>query len=300
MKNKLLLATLCTAISCTAPQRPTQSLPPIATPVPTPVAQPAPDILSRPAEILVIGDSQISFGAGAAYQSFFSNLQSACGISQGGWAKPKPAAIGVRSTSLQSWTTRDGPAKGTLCDVDEKFGVNAGTYGISSASGRSYVQIGADPDYPFCKPGKSGLQALFESPAYRSDLVVLAFLGNDADRWQSASLAAQDVTAAAAQIPAQTACVFLSTMPVYDSASNDKRSRAQANFAQAATTTRCAMVRGHTPTTRRAIEGNADYFRTNAEGDVIDTSHANEAAARMFVNLRTPALCAAVRAQTGQ
>jgi hypothetical protein len=89
-------------------------------------------------------------------------------------------------------------------------------------------------------------------------------------------------------------------MPVYESAENEKRARAQANFAQAAGQTRCAVVTGHSAATRRAIEGKSEFFRTNASGEVIDTSHANEAAARSFVQLKTPALCEAIRAQTGQ
>lgn len=296
MKNWAMILASGVLLSCTTPQRATTTLPPVA----TPLARPAPPVLEGRAEILVIGDSQISFGAGAAYQAFFSNLGASCAITSPRWSTPKSAAIGVRSTSLRSWTTEQGPDKSTLCDVDPKFGVNAGTYGISSTTGRTFVQIGKDPDYPFCTAGRSGLQALFASPGYTPDLVVLAFLGNDADRWQSASLAAQDVRAAAAQIPQGTACIFLSTMPVYDAASNNKRAIAQTHFAQAATQTRCAVVQGHSPATRSAIESNPQFFRTNANGEVIDTSHANQAAASEFVRLKTPALCAAVRAQAGQ
>ena len=83
------------------------------------------------------GDSQISFSAGEPYLEFFQNLRSRCaGVSGFNAAANKlgalkTAAIGVRSTSLHSWTAKKGVDKDTICAVDKKFGVNAGAFGIN-------------------------------------------------------------------------------------------------------------------------------------------------------------------------
>ncbi len=296
----LAFAALCLIYACTQvvdlrPEAPAVALPTSA-PAPEETIKPTPLPTFDTAEVLVLGDSQISFGAGGAYTAFFANLEQNCGAMPPGFARAEAAAIGVRSTALHHWTARDSETRGMICDVDEKFGVNAGSYGVTSA-GRTYVQIGADPNYPFCPTGRSPLEAVFETPKYDPDLVVLAFLGNATDRWQNAANARNDWQTAAAQLPGETPCIVMTTIPSYMGDENDRRSRAQSNLAAAVTGEgTCAFVPGFTSATRRAIEGNAAYFRTDASGAVTDPRHPTASSAETFIDIQTPALCAAVAA----
>ena len=266
----------------------------VALPAPVaPAPPPRPEITGK-AEILMLGDSQISFGAGGAYRAFLSNLGASCAGLPTAFARADAAAIGVRSSALHHWTTSRADQRGVICDVDAKYGVNAGSYGVSS-KGLSYVQIGADPNYPFCPSGRSALQAVFDAPAYDPDLLILSFLGNATDRLQSASQAAADWSAAQAQIPSGVACLVMSTIPSFEASENSRRQTAQDNLAAAVRAGgRCAFLAGFTPRTRAAFEGNADNFRTNDAGKVIDTRHPTSASAKRFVDLQTPAFCAAI------
>ena len=279
------------------PEPETVALPvPAPTPTPAPVpARPAPrpDITGR-AEILMLGDSQISFGAGRAYRAFLSDLGSACAGLPDAFHRADAAAIGVRSSALQHWTTTRADARGVICDKDTKHGVNAGSYGVSG-TGLSYVQIGADPKYPFCPAGRSALQAVFDAPAYDPDLLVLSFLGNATARLQSAATARADWAAAQAQIPDGVACMVMTTIPSFETGENTRRQRAQDNLAAAVTAGgRCSFMAGFTPATRAAFEGNKAMFRTNDAGDVIDTRHPTASSAQRFVDLQKPAFCAAI------
>ena len=191
-------------------------------------------------DVLVLGDSQISFGAGEAYLAFFNELPQLCATSRkrkkllNKLEESRTAAIGVRSTSLQSWTARTGPAKGAVCDVDKKYGVNAGAYGIQGDENRKFVQIGRGKDYQFCAPNKSPFEAIFASGNYRPKLLVLAFLGNSAERWANNPAAAKlDVQQTTAQIPSGIPCIFLTTAPVFKTAVNDIRVKAQAAIVDA-------------------------------------------------------------------
>lgn len=242
----------------------------------------------------MLGDSQISFGAGGPYRSFLSSLGSTCADLPQGFARADAAAIGVRSSALHHWTTNDASDRDVICKVDARYGVNAGSYGVSS-SGLSYVQIGSDPKYPFCPAGRSALQAVFDTPAYDPDLVILSFLGNATDRLQSAATARADWQRAQAQIPPGVACVVMTTIPSFERAENDRRARAQDNLALAVMAGgRCSFLPGFTPATRTAFEGNTDYFRTNDAGEVIDTRHPTSQSAQRFVDLQKPAFCRAI------
>jgi hypothetical protein len=257
-------------------------------PAPPPLA-PKPTIPSGIKSILILGDSQISFGAGAPYTAFFGDLAQACGISH----RTTAQAIGVRSTSLHNWTARTGAARGTICDVDLTYGVNAGAYGVTSA-GRTYVQIGQDPAYPFCPAGRSALEAA--TTTMNPDLVILSFLGNATDRWQSAATAQSDWRTAAAQLPENIPCLVMTTIPAFDAAENARRLSAQTNLERAVTqNARCGFVSGLTPQTIAAIQGKPDNFRTNSAGKVTDPRHPTETSASRFIKLQTPALCAALR-----
>lgn len=286
----LFLAATLTVMSCT-PAVVAVIPPPV---VPAQPASPAPPQNTTPANILVLGDSQISFGAGGAYRSFFSSLGEACPSLPARYGRAEAAAIGVRSTALHHWTASSGSPRGVICDVDEKFGVNAGAYGVTSPN-RTYVQIGQNPDYPFCTPAQSPLKAVFDAPAYDPDLVVLAFLGNATERWQSTTAARADWQAAEQQLPADVACLVMTTIPGYDAADNRARTAAQRNLDAAVTASgRCAFVAGLTPATLAAFENNPAYFRTNAAGTVVDPRHPTAASGRAFTDLQSPAICAAL------
>ncbi len=284
---------------------------PIARPtVPSTIEQTAP--IAAPAssqktpnrtEILVLGDSQISFATGQVFQDFFKNLDQNC--------TPNPAqkallnklgdqsfaAIGVRSSSLHSWVAKEGSAKGSICDVDKKYGVNAGTYGISKSSGRSYVQIGQNKAYQFCEKNKSPFEAMFANNYYDPNLLVLSFLGNAAERWANNPQAAlADVRETVKQIPTNMPCVFITTAPSFLPDVNDQRQKAQGNI-QAAfeqTSGRCSFVKAINIKTRAASEGNKINFATNDTGKVKDPYHPNANGARTFIKTNTPALCRAI------
>lgn len=277
LRSALITAALLLVSCVPAPQDQT----------PTGVTTGAPAV-ATPQDILILGDSQISFGAGAAYTAYFGDLAAACALPINTTAK----AIGVRSTALHHWTARTGPARGTICDVDATYGVNAGAYGVTSP-GRSYVQIGTDPAYPYCPANRSPLEA---ATAHVSpDLVVVSLLGNATDRWQSRATAQADWRDASAQLPPNTPCLVMTTIPTFEAAENARRQTAQANLAAAVTSTGdCAFVPGITAQTIAAIQGNPDAFRTDAAGRVTDPRHPTVASAALFMSLQTPALCSAL------
>ena len=304
----LALGVLCLIYACTrlvgigpseGPSPAVEQAPVTPAPAEQTAALPAPVVPPRQpsqkrGEILVLGDSQISFGAGGAYTAFFENLGANCAGLPPRFANADAAAVGVRSTALHHWTARSGPPRGMICDVDPTYGVNAGAYGVTS-KGLSYVQIGADPAYPFCPVGRSPLEAVFDAADYDPDLVILSFLGNAVDRWQTASAARADWAVTAEQLPADVPCIVMTTIPSYLGAENDRRSRAQENLAAAVGANgNCAFVAGFTRQTRAAMEGNAAYFRTDADGTVTDPRHPTAVSARAFMKLQTPALCAAL------
>ena len=117
---------------------------------------PAPGQADSSANVVVLGDSQISFGAGEVYLDFFKNIKSHCktpSISPAAIERlgaRKTVAIGVRSTSLETWTARGGKAKNPICEVDKQYGVNAGVYGLNGNRDRKFVQIGRDRGVKFC------------------------------------------------------------------------------------------------------------------------------------------------------
>jgi len=256
-------------------------------------------------DILVLGDSQISFGAGEVYLEFFGNLKEQCRgteverstLSQLG--KLNTTALGVRSTSLHSWVARRGAAKGTICDVDKKFGVNAGVYGLGGNKKRKFVQVGRDRGLKYCHPNQSAFEGLFGGSAVDPKLLILAFLGNAEKRWANdPALAVQDVRRTLDQIPADVPCVFLSTVPVFSKKTNDQRMRAQTNVVNAFRKSggHCEVVEGFSDETRAVIEGKARFFKRNSAGRVTDPHHPSKAATRMFVDLNREALCNSIAA----
>ena len=254
-------------------------------------------------DILVLGDSQISFGSGPVFVDFLSELDTLCAptkrqsrqLKQLG--EMKVGVIGVRSTSIHSWTARKGAAKGSICNVDAKWKVNAGTYGVVNTTQNAFKQMGQGRNYQFCSVGKSPFETMFREDYYNPKLLVLAFLGNAAKRWASQPDAAvADVRRLTQQLPADLPCVFMTTAPAHTKKVAKSRSRAQENIqkAFAKTGNRCTFVKGITPETIAVNQSTPSFFRRNEDGRVKDPYHPNERGARHHFKQRTPAICTAI------
>jgi hypothetical protein len=254
-------------------------------------------------EILILGDSQISFGSGPAFLEFFTDIKEHC--------HPNPqqtnnlkrlgemrvGVIGVRSTSIPSWIARRGAAKDTICEEDRKWRVNAGTYGFINMTKNKYVQIGKGKEYQFCAPKKSAFEEMFREDYYDPKLLLMSFLGNSARRWaDSPEAAISDVEEMMRQLPPSMPCIFMTTAPAYSAKIVDLRLRAQKNLMSAfeKTGSRCTFVPGATPDTVAANQGNKHYFRLNKSGMVKDPYHPNQRAAENFFALEMDGICNAI------
>lgn len=269
--------------------------------LPTSTAAMAEDFQSP--SIVILGDSQIPFGSGPVFLEFFENIKSHCpptpqqAANLEVLADMKVAVIGVRSTSLHSWTAKMGRAKGAICDVDPKWKVNAGTYGFINTTGNKYKQIGQGQAYQFCEKGMSAFQTMFQPGYYEPKLIMLSFLGNSAKRWAGDyKNALKDVRKMNAQLPAGVPCIFMTTAPSYSKKITDLRLKAQANIkrAFAETGSQCSFVEGATPETVAANQGNKKYFRLSKSGKVKDPYHPNEKAAKEFFMIAMDDICTAV------
>lgn len=254
-------------------------------------------------EILILGDSQISFGSGPAFLEFFTDIKKHChaNAEQEQHLKKlgemRVGVIGVRSTSIHSWTARSGKSKDTICKEDRKWRVNAGTYGFINMDGNRYVQIGKGREYQFCAPQKSAFEHMFRDGYYDPKLLLLSFLGNSAKRWADDEDAAiEDVKKMMAQLPENVPCIFMTTAPAYKKEIVDLRLKAQKNLMSAfeKTNARCTFVPGATPETVLANQGNKHYFRLNKRGMVKDPYHPNQAAAKNFFALEMDGICTAI------
>jgi len=257
-------------------------------------------------DILVLGDSQLSFGSGPVFLDFFQNINHHCSDIDHANDHTIPmddyrvGVIGVRSTSLHSWVARKGRAKDTICEVDPKWKANAATFGSINTSGNKFVQIGRGHEYQFCKPQKSAFEAMFDDSYYSPKLMIMSFLGNSAERWaNNTKSAVRDVMATLDQLPKDLPCVFITSAPSYNSASVKLRTKAQTNlrnaFAQLGS--QCSFVNGLTEHTIAANLGNRQHFRLNSSGRVKDPYHPNKRAARKFFDLQTKPLCHAISEQ---
>lgn len=247
-------------------------------------------------DILVLGDSQLSFGAGLAFVELFGAMRGDCGLDRDATV----GVIGVRSSTLQSWTSTGKSAKSAICDIDPKWKVNAGVYGTLSQGENPYVQIGRGDQFQFCSPDRSPLEAVFHDGYYQPKLVVMFLMGNATDRWaDSAEAALQDVRSFLADLPTGQPCIFMTSAPPYGEKSVRQRQKAQDNieaaFAKAGR--QCSFVPGFTAETVAENMGNAANFRRKSSGKVKDPYHPTEAAARKFMALRRGALCRAVSLQ---
>ncbi len=256
-------------------------------------------------DILILGDSQITFGSGPAFLKFFENIEKNCAPTPkqkrdlAKLGEQSVGVIGVRSTSLHSWTARSGKAKGSVCDVDPTWNVNAGSYGTVARKNAKnvYLQIGQGEEFQFCKKGLSPFEAIFKDNYYDPKLLVLSFLGNSSGTWgKSKEAAVKDVQATIKHLPKDTPCIFMSTAPAYKKKVNDDRLRAQKNIkkAFAETGNRCSFVEGLTPATIAANLGNKKHFRLKKSGAVKDPFHPNKRAARKFFKIEQANICKAI------
>ncbi|MBA3909361.1 MAG: SGNH/GDSL hydrolase family protein [Rhodobacter sp.] len=249
-------------------------------------------------DVLVLGDSQLTFGAGAAFLEELGAMAGSCGLGTGA----STGIIGVRSSSIASWTGRSKTAKGAICDVDPKWKVNAGAYGTLSQGENLYVQIGRGEQFQFCSPGQSPLQAVFADGYYAPDLLIFFMMGNAAERWAgNPDAALKDVRALMTDLPKDQPCIFMTSAPPYKEKAVSLRQRAQDNiekaFAKAGSY--CSFVPGFTAATIRENQGNAANFRRKSSGAVKDPFHPTEPAARRFLKLQRTALCRAITTQLG-
>lgn len=254
-------------------------------------------------EILVLGDSQLSFGSGPAFLEFFTDIKDHC-HPQGQQLENlerlgamRVGVIGVRSTSIPHWISRGGAAKDAICEEDRRWRVNAGTYGFINMTGNQYVQIGRGQEYQFCAPNRSAFEEMFRDDYYSPRLLLMSFLGNSARRWaDSVQAAVDDVEEMMSQLPADMPCIFMTTAPAYKPEIVELRLRAQENLMTAfeQTGSRCTFVPGATPETVAANQGNTRFFRLNDAGMVKDPYHPNARAAENFFALEMNNICNAI------
>ena len=254
-------------------------------------------------DILILGDSQISFGSGPAFLEFFTDIKKHSSptprqvtyINRLG--KMNVGVIGVRSTSLHSWTARSGRAKDAVCEIDPKWKVNAGAYGFVNMTDNQFVQIGQGEEYQFCEPNMSPFEAMFRDDYYEPKLLLMSFLCNAARRWaNSKETAKSDVLNMVEQLPPDMPCIFMTTAPAFKKEIVDLRLKAQKNLMTAfeETGNRCTFVPGATPATVAANQGNKEFFRLNKNGLVKDPFHPNQHAAKSFFALEMDNICHAI------
>lgn len=253
------------------------------------------EVQSSP-DILILGDSQLTFGAGAAFVELLGAMRGDCGIAK----NTTTGVIGVRSSTLQSWTSTGKSAKSAICDIDPKWKVNAGVYGTLSPGKNPYVQIGQGSRYKFCSPDRSPLEAVFHDGYYKPKLLIMFLMGNATARWaESADAAFQDARSFLADLPKGQPCIFMTSAPPYGEKTVRQRQKAQNNIeaAFARLGEQCSFVPGFTEATISENMGNEANFRRKASGRVKDPYHPTEAAARKFMALQRPALCRAISSQ---
>ena len=256
--------------------------------------------LIKSPEILVLGDSQLSFGSGPVILDFFKNIKSHCGnvvqqpLRLEEIEKKRTTLVGVRSSSLRSWITRRGHAWNAMCRKDKTWGVNASIWGYQQKRKQHYVQIGEGRKYQFCRKGKTPLEAMMAKGYYRPELVMFYLLGNGASRWAGNLRAAKlDIKRMIEQLPSGTQCIYMTTMPNYKKRINKIRLRAQAHLehAFAAHGKRCTFIRGLTPKILSIVQGQNQYFHRKESGKVKDPFHPSAGAAEKVLALKKTELC---------
>lgn len=260
------------------------------------LASPVPAEVPGSPDVLVLGDSQLTFGAGKAFVDVLGQMAGDCGLAP----DATTGVIGVRSSTLVSWTGRTKSAKGAICTVDPKWKVNAGSYGTLSHGDNPYIQIGQGDQFQFCTAERSPLQAVFHRGYYRPKLLIMFLMGNASERWAgSLDAALQDARAFKAHLPPGQPCIFMTSAPPFGESVIRLRQKAQGNIERAFAEVggRCSFVAGFTAATIRENLGNAANFRRKPSGMVKDPFHPTESSARRFLKLQRGALCRAIAAQ---
>jgi len=257
-------------------------------------------------DILILGDSQFTFGSGPSFLSFFQNIKTNCAPNKKQEKNLEKlgdmsvAVIGVRSSSLPSWTARTKRGKSAVCDIDPKWKVNAGSFGTVNKTKNIYIQIGQGPQYQFCEKKQSPFEAMFADNYYNPKLLVMSFLGNSSQGWaKSYDAALRDVQKTMDQLPKDMPCIFMTTAPSYSKKVNKMRVRAQKNLEKAfkKSNSRCSFVEGLTPKTIAANAGNKSFYRRKKSGAVKDPYHPNKRAAKQFFAIEKTPICKAIFAQ---
>ncbi len=254
-----------------------------------------------PSDILVLGDSQMSFGGGPAFHDFFTNFSKHCsGLmlpSKKLKAVEKLAAgvIGVRATGLQTWLSKSRKGKRMVCVKDPTGLVNARVIG-AARHGPRWVQIGESRAHDFCAPGKAPLAEMLSQKPYRPQLLILHFMGLSAYHWLKKDNAERDMAQVLQLLPEKTGCIVMTTAPGYRRDINAPRIKAQPIIERAvnATKGRCTFVRGLTRETLSAFQGQRTRFYRHKNGRVRDPYHPVPSAARAFLQMRRAPLCNAV------
>ncbi len=194
------------------------------------LAQPVQSEARGSPDVLVLGDSQLTFGAGVAFVDLLTKMAGECGLAP----DAATGVIGVRSSSLLFWSGRTKSTRGAICNVDPKWKVNAGAYGTLSQGENPYVQIGKGAQFQFCLPDRSPLQAVFRDGYHKPKLLIMFLMGNAAERWaDSHDAALQDARAFTADLPAGQPCIFMTSAPPYGEKVVKLRQRAQDNIQSA-------------------------------------------------------------------
>ncbi len=255
------------------------------------------------ARILVIGDSQISFGSGPVLEDFFNNLPLRCadaGLERVEAQRLQGATaglIGVRATGLHMWLSHSAEGKKMLCEKDPTGLVNASVWGTARHKAQ-WIQIGETPGFGYCRRGTSVLEALIGSEAEPPDLLVLHFMGLSAWRWSKIDNVRTDFEHLADQLPPDMGCVVFTTAPGYTQKINGPRLAAQRHLDTVLGDGkgRCRYVPGLTTETVALIQGRPERFYRTPAGRVKDAFHPNEGAARAFLESRRRPLCRAIAA----
>ena len=253
-------------------------------------------------KLLILGDSQLTFGGGRPFLRFFENIKKNCethvdNVNNLSELSQSVGLLGVRSTSIHSWVARDGKSKGMVCDKDPKWGVNARSLGVNEDPKRKFEQIGEHSHNKFCEPYLSPLEAMLRPGYYDPDLLVMFFLGNSTGRWdKEPELAKQDLDQMLLHIPKDIPCLMLTTIPTHKPKTNDRRQLAQQAMQDAFNqepTSHCTFVSGVTETTRQMSENNSEYFFQKKNGK-FDPYHPSELGAQKFLADRSKEICNAI------
>ena len=258
----------------------------------------------KDADLLVVGDSQILFRGGPAYLDHFNQLAQTCGT-----LIPERAAdftrhfsgdvgvAGIRAATTNSWLAREGKEKDALCVPEKSWPKNTRGFGVLHTPDKKFHQTGRDGNYPLCQPNQSPLETLFKEVGTNPKLLVLAILGKHANVWaKDKALAHKDAAELAAQVPASTPCLYLTTAPSFSEKQNAKRRVGQDHFFSGFQNAggACLPVKGLTNETISAFEGNNKFYKTREDGTVRDVFHPNDLGIRSFLKTVSPAMCRAL------